>query len=296
MLNRIALFVSLVVLSLFFYYIYSLNDSYQEKNDLKSLDNGLLLTKNLLEEEQRHALAISALICEDAEFLKAYNANDRKLTFDVINKKIDTLSSLGKEQIDVQVHDKNSNAYLRSWDYNITNIPLGSFREGVVWVKKTKQAIASVEVGKRLNIKAISPIIENGNFKGSVEVIIGFTHLQAKLLEQGYSLFILLNKKYLNVATSLQKHPLVKNKYVLVNKNFNENIFGILKRSELNHLGSYGYYTKDSTSFGYFELKNLHNKQIGYCVLALQIKSKGNTNKHYAQPFSKENQNGVIIR
>jgi hypothetical protein len=296
MLNRIALFVSLVILSLFFYYIYSLNDSYQEKNNLKSLDNGLLLAKNLLEEEQRYALTISALICKDAEFLKAYNANDRKLTFDVINKKIDTLNSLEQEQLDVQVHDKNSNTYLRSWDYNITNVPLGGFREGVVWVKEKQQAIASVEVGKRLNIKAISPIIENGKFKGSIEVIIGFKHLQEKLLEQGYSLFILLDKKYLNIATSLQGHPFVKDKYVLVNKNYNENIFEMLKRSDLNHLGSYGYFTKNNISFGYFELNNLHNEQIGYCILALQIKGKGNSSKHYAQPFSKENQNGVIIR
>lgn len=296
MLNKLALIVSVMVISLFYYYVYVLNSGYEKEIFFRELDNGLLFSKNIFEEEQRYALTISSLISQDAEFLKAYYENDRQKTFDIINRKIKDLSNIEGSKIDVHVHDENSKTYIRSWEYNITNVPLSSFREGVVFVKNNKKKLVSVEVGKRLNIKAIAPILQDNNFKGSIEVIIGFEHIQNKLQRQGYTMFILLNKEYLNIATTLKNNPNIGNNFILVNKPQDEIALDNLKSSDVSSLGSYGYFQKEDTSFGYFELKNLHNKQIGYCVLALKNQTSMLLKKHYFENKTEQNNQGVTIR
>lgn len=296
MLNRVALIGSVVVISLFYYYVYVLNSEYEKDNFFTELDNGLLFTKSLFEAEQRYALTISSLISQDSEFLKAYYENDREKTFHIVNKKIRDLSQIEGAKIDVQVHDKDANTYLRSWEYSITNVPLSSFREGVVYVKETKKKLVSVEVGKRLNIKAITPILKEGNFKGSIEVIIGFEHLEKKLQKQGYTLFILLDKEYLDIATSLKNSPIIANKYALVNTPQDELAKSDLKKSDFSSLGSYGYFQNNTNAFGYFELKNLHDKRIGYFVLALKSEASTPLKRHYHEMQVEQNSKGVTIR
>lgn len=296
MLNKLALFVSIVVLSLFYYYVYVLNVDYEKENFIREIDNGLLFTKNLFEEEQRYALTISTLISQDAEFLKAYSEDDRKKTFDIVNRKIKDLSYLDGAKIEVQVHDKNANTYLRSWDFEVKDIPLSSFREGLVLVSKTKKRVVSVEVGKRLNIKAISPILQENELRGSIEVIIGFEHLQNKLLAQGYTMLILLDKKYLDIATELKDNPIIKDKFVLVNEVDDEQAISYLLNCDLSVLGSYGYFQNKNASFGYFGLNNLHNERIGYCVLALKSQNSSPLKKHYLEHKIEQDIQGVIIR
>lgn len=296
MLNKIALVVSVAVLTIFYYYIYALNSGYEKENFFRELDNSLLFAKNLFEEEQRYALAISTLISQDSDFLNAYYSDDRKKAFEIINEKIKNLSHIEGSKIEAQVHDKDANTYLRSWKYEITNIPLSEFRKGVVYVKESKKKVVSVEVGERLNIKAISPIFKNGEFDGSIEVIVGFDHLQNKLSMQGYTMFILLDKKYLDIAHTLQSNTLVAKDFILVNNPQDFEALNSLKNSDLSSLGDYGYFQNKNISYGYFRLKNLHNEHIGYCVLALRKQSDTLFKKHYKESTGEQNSKGVVIR
>ncbi len=294
--DRVVLLFAFFVLSVSLYYTYSLSIFYKKKDAVKTLDNALVLAKNLLEEEQRHAMSLSLLISQDKEFLKAYYANNKKLAFDTINKKIKILNSIESYPVDVQVHDKNSNCYLKSWDYNATSLPLASFREGIVFVKQSKKPIVSIEVGKRLNIKAISPILKDGKFEGSVEVIEGFGHLLEKLLEHGYITFILLNKKFLPIATSLKNHQKIQNKFLLVNDTYEKEGLNALQNSDLSSLGSYGYFSKEKFFFGYFGIRNLHNKNIGYCIISPENTNSTYLTNYHQNSAVKQTISGVTIR
>jgi len=268
--DKIVLIFTLVVLALSLYFVYSLRHSYLQKETVQSLDNALFLTRNLLEEEEQHALSLSLLLSQDRTFLEAFYNNDRKQVFEIINKKIKSLKKLQGYRFEVQVHDADLHTYVRSWDYSIKDVPLASFRKGLVLVKESKKPLVSIEIGKRLNIKAISPIIKNGVFYGSIEVIESFEHLQKKLAEHGYALFILLNQKYSKIATSLKNHPIILNKFILVNKSYDKHTLQSLKHSALSKLQSYGYFTKDDYAFAYFSIKNFSNKNLGYFVVVLQ--------------------------
>ena len=293
--DKIIFIFALTVLAVSFYLVYSLNITYAQKEAVQSLDNALLLTKNMLEEEQQHAMSLSLLLAEDKTFLKNYDAGKREKVFEIINEKIHSLETLQGYHFEVQVHDKDLHTYIRSWDYSIKDIPLASFRKGLVLVKERKKPMVSIEVGKRLNIKAISPILRGDTFMGSIEVIEGFTHLEEKLSEQGYDIFILLKKHYLSVATILKDHPLVQDRYVLVNDTYTKTSYDKLQKAILSHLGSYGYFSSGGYAFGYFEIKNYHNEKLGYCVIARK-KDVSLSSSHQKSMPDEFNGTGVIIR
>jgi len=294
--NKISVILFLLILLISLYSINILNSNYKENESIHSIDNALLLTKNLLEEEQWHALSLSILLSQDKEFLKAFYNKNRQSAFDIINEKIKTLKNFQNYNFEVQVHDENINTYLRNWDFNITNVPLSSFREGLVLARKRKKPLVSIENGKRLNIKAISPILKDGKFIGSIEVIEGFEHLRKRLLEHGYILFVLLDKDYYNSASPLLPYQDIQNKFVLVNESYENNSYNALKNAKLSELKNYGYFTQDKFYFGYFEIKNFSNKKLGYCVVALQNTNPIYIQNHYKYKVIQNNSSKVIIR
>lgn len=298
--NQIIAGASLVILGTSFYFVYSLNRHYAQQETIQSLDTTLQLAKNLLEEDEHHALSLSLLLSQNKSFLHAYYHGNRQKAFDILVQKINSINQFQGYNYDVQVHDADLHTYLRSWDFNITNVPLASFRHGLVQVKELKKPLVSIEVGKRLNIKAISPILKNGKFQGSIEVIESFEHLRKKLEEQGYALFVLLDKKYLNIATTLKNHPLLSDTFILVNTLYDSNAFNSLKNEDLRKLQTYGYFMQDKFSFGYFQMKNFKDKPFGYMVVATRNSMSMNTQAYHESKGqavkSFETNSEIIIR
>lgn len=250
--------------------LYVLLNINNDKKLVNQLENSLKLTKNLLEEEKRYALSLSILISEDKEFLEAYSRGNREATFNIVNQKIRTLKKLQNSSFEVQVHDQELHTFVRSWDFSIKDIPLSSFRQGLVKVKKTQKPLVSIELGKRLNIKAISPLIKNNQFIGSLEVIIGFDHLENELKQRGLDTYILLHNQYLNIANTLNKNQ--KNKeYTLVNDQ-NKNV-DFFKDININEFKDYGYFTNDDQAFSYFTYYSLKREKLGYLLISSQNSS-----------------------
>ena len=294
--NKIILIFTIIVLAISFYLLYSLNHTYTQKETIHSLENALLLTRNLIDEEQQHALSLSLLLSEDKSFLDAFYQQNREKTFDIINAKLSSLKKLQGYTFEVQVHDQDLHTYLRSWDFSIKDVPLASFRQGLVLVKEHKKPLASIEVGKRLNIKAISPILKDGKFQGSIEVISEFEHLRKKLSEQGYALFIILDKKYLSIATTLKKYSLLDNQFVLIDAGYATRSSQSLKKTDFDKLGDYGYFSQDGYAFGYFEIKNFYNDRLGYCLVAIQQDIQESMQENFQSDTIDKNISGVIIR
>ncbi len=271
------LFIILLLASFFialiFYLLTNLNNS---NNLLNKLENSLTTTKNLFEEEKRYALSLAILLSEDKEIINSFEKQNREESFQIINKKIKTLKQLQNSNFEIQIHNKNLTTYLRSWDINIKDVPLASFRQGLVKVIKEKKPIVSIELGKRLNIKAISPIIKNNQYIGSVETIVDFEYLSQELEKKGYELFVLLDKKYLNIANELENNKKIEN-YILVN---NANIHH-LNNLDLNNLKDYGYVSNKNHSFVYFSYYDLQNKHLGYIFTGIKNNKHININNNY---------------
>lgn len=259
-----------------FLIFYSLNNLNNNKNLLNNLENSLTTTKNLFEEQKRYALSLSILLAEDKTIIDSFMKKDREESFHIINKKIKTLKQLQNTSLEIQIHNENLTTYIRSWDINIKDVPLSSYRQGLVKVKEEKKPIVSIELGERLNIKAISPIIRNNKYIGSVEAIIDFEYLSQELEKKGYELFVLLDNKHLNIANKLKNNQKIMD-YILVN---NANIHH-LNNLSLENLKDYGYISNKQYSFVYFSYYDFDNKHLGYIFTGIHNNKHLDINNSY---------------
>lgn len=279
--NRYLLFILAATSILIALILYVLTSNNNANEQLSRLENSLVITRNMLEEQKRYALSLSILLSEDKEIIQSFLQQNRQESFDIVNRKIQRLKTLQNSHFEVQIHHKNLTTYLRSWDFSKKDIPLESFRKGLVNVKENKKPLVSIELGKRLNIKAISPIMVKDEFVGSIEIIIDFEYLFNELKQKGYTLFVLLNQTHLNIANELQNHPKIGN-YVLVNKANSEKLDALA----LNDLKDYGYLSNDECSFSYFSYYDLENQHLGYILTG--INNEKHLTIHNAFEYNKE--------
>lgn len=259
----IILFISLVIGYLF----YNLNNIEKEKVLINNLENALLMTNNLLEEDKKQALSFAILLKNDKEFLESFTKNDKRKTFEIIKKKLAQLELVQPKKFRIQVHDKNLYTYIKSWDATYKSENLEGFRKGLVEVKHTKKHLVSIELGKRLNIKAIVPIIENGIFLGSIEVITEFETLSHILKQRGYQFFVLLDDKYLDIAVDLAHNTKLKN-YVICNKVEDIALLNPLENIDIKNLGEFGYLINTQISIGYFTIYDIEKRKLGFMIVA----------------------------
>ena len=289
--NRYILALLLIAAITLSFIYYKLNLINRSNNLLTQLENGLTTTRYLFEEQKRYALSLSLLLSQDKEIKESFIKKDRKKSFDIVNKKINLLKKLQDSEIDVQIHNKNLTTYIRSWDFTKKDIPLESFRKGLVKVNKEKKPLVSIELGKRLNIKAISPLFEQNKFIGSIEVIIGFDYLEKELKQKGFDTFIVLKNKYLNIADTLKNNPKIDDFTLVNDKN---NYINILKSFNLKSLKDYGYFTNTSNAFSYFSIYTLNREKLGYIIISLANEDNILINNSYEKSRLEKN-NRIII-
>lgn len=270
-------FISLFLLLLFFifiaFYIYNLLEN--KNSQILKLENSFKVTKDIISLQKRYAQSLSILLSSDTEIVNAYRKKDKTSCYEVIQKKILSLKNYQNTKIEIQVHNKDLTTFLRSWDLDAQNNPI-SFRKGVLKVKETKKAYVAIELGKRLNIKAISPIIYKDEYIGSLEVIIDFSFIEKELRQKGLDFYVLLDKKYLNIATELSHNPLVKN-YVIVNKKNISNLDGL----NFKDLKEYGYINNEKYSFVYFRIFDYENRNLGYILSGFYNDFSSLDDKHF---------------
>lgn len=289
--NKYLLFLSFLTLFFIIFIFYLLTNINNNEQLISKLENSLIYTKNIFEEEKKYALSLAILLSKDKEIIDSFLKKDRKESFILVNKKISTLKKLQNSDIEVQIHDQELNTYLRSWDFSIKDIPLSSFRQGLVKVKESLEPLVSIELGKRLNIKAISPLIVNNKFIGSIEIIIDFKGLTKKLHKNSLDMYVLLDNKYLNKKNELTDNQKI-NDFILINQDMiNPNIF---KDINLRNLEDYGYFTNENLAFSYFTFYSLDREKLGYVIISSKNNKKTQVNSSYKKQINNTNHRIII--
>ncbi|NLC28115.1 MAG: chemotaxis protein, partial [Campylobacteraceae bacterium] len=157
------------------YTLRQMNQTIHQESMEKQVEAALWQAQEAIESRKRTALSISLILSNSPSILKAYEDSNREAVFEEVHKYLESMKTFGDfGQVDIQFHTKDLEAWVRSWDKRSFGMPLSGFRKGLVHVKKSQTPYVSIELGKRLNIKAISPILLKDDFIGSVEVIVGF--------------------------------------------------------------------------------------------------------------------------
>jgi len=299
----------ILILTTSLYYIDKINRKTHAENLTKKSDNALQTMLELIESEKERALSIAVLLAQKESIIQGYKANDRKKLFEEINSVIDSLKNSGNdERLDIQLHTSDLRAYVRSWDFDTYDIDLTPFRYGLLKVKKEQAPSVGIELGKRLNIKAIAPIVSDSRFLGSAEVIVGFDRVEKKLSQKHFSFIVLLEKEFLNIATDIRRFDDLA-EFANITDSCNSLCLDALKNLNLTKDFSGGYFEEGGFVFGFLPLYGAQNEKLGVIGVGFEKSLLGGSYLLNTPSFAQDieighdtpspapvERNGVVIR
>ena len=252
-----------MVLSLGFL-IYRANHNLYIEDAKNSVESVLGLTQELISNEKQLALSIALMLSQNDTLKEGYLKNDRQLLFEALQIEIPKIKQyLQIENLEVQLHTKDAKAYVRSWDFEDYGDDLSSFRKGITLLQQTKMPLVAIELGKRLNIKALCPIYSKETFIGSLEIIISFDEVAQKLADKKINFVVLMDKKFLDIGEWMKELSQVDD-YVIVSNNCPSGCINALSSILSTSTLEEGFARENGVLFGFTPLFDLEAKQVGY--------------------------------
>ena len=265
--NFILLFVVVIITLLYFLYKYN-NIINQNQIDIL-VSNKVEIVQNELTNQKNQALSLAILFSKNQEIIKNLeNNNPRDLKIELLKLLNNIKTYTNQNNIQIQIHTKDLNVFVRSWEDKDIGLNLESFRKGLVKVKETKKPFVSNELGKRFNIKAIAPIFDkNEEYIGTIEVIMDYIDLKNRLKYMGIEIIPLLEKKYLEVAKSY-KNNIFLHDYVVIQEESDKKLYDFLSQNKEFLSNKKFYYENKNRIITQIPLGNIDEKSsVGLMVI-----------------------------
>lgn len=264
----ILLLIFLPILVVIFYFLHSLDKKLAHNQILKNLEQSYFLLEEAINDQAKLAQSIAFGLSVDEIVINSLKNHKPDDAYNFLLERTNKIKkTLSIPNLLIQIHTKELKSFARNWDKNGSGVPLEAFREGLKLVKETKRPISGVELGKRLNIKAIVPIFDDGQYLGSIEAIFDFEGLEKKLAQFEIVPVVLLEKELINIAVDEKDKPDIK-RYKLINQACNNECFYELKEG-FNEANSVMVGKK--YAFGFKDLYSYSYKKIGKLGVAIKI-------------------------
>jgi methyl-accepting chemotaxis protein len=216
---------------------------------------------------------LSAIIgvAENGTISKALKENDRDLAIARLDGMIETYKQNGKN-IKIQIHTADLKSFVRSWAQDKFGDDL-SFRDSLRKVKEEKKAMSFIEVGRDgLAIRAISPIIRDGQYLGSVELLEGAGAISRKFAKDQKKYITLLNKDVIGTATLVSEHTDVGGGFYVANdKWFDKDMIDFAKGLDYPKLLKDGHLITDKYFITFSPLVDFKGQEIGINVVGEDV-------------------------
>ncbi|AOO64099.1 cache domain-containing protein [Sulfurospirillum halorespirans] len=244
--------------------IYRANHNLYIEDAKNSVESVLGLTQELISHEKQLALSIALMLSQNETLKEGYLKNDRALLFETLQSEISKIKHyLQIENLEVQLHTKEAKAYVRSWDFDDYGDDLSTFRKGITLLHQTKMPLVAIELGKRLNIKALCPIYAKNEFIGSLEIIISFDEIAQKLNAKKINFVILMDKELLEIGEWMKELTQIDN-YVIVSNSCPSGCINALNAIISTSTLEKGFARSNDALFGFTPLFDIEAKQVGY--------------------------------
>lgn len=244
--------------------IYRANHNLYIEDAKNSVESVLGLTQELISHEKQLALSIALMLSQNEALKEGYLKNDRKQLYTTLQSEIPKIKQyLQIENFEVQLHTKDAKAYVRSWDFDDFGDDLSTFRKGITLLQQTKTPLVAIELGKRLNIKALCPIFDKNEFIGSLEVIISFDEVAQKLSSKKINFVILMDKALLEIGEWMKELEQVDG-YVIVSNSCPTGCVNSFISIVSTPIMRQGFARSNGALFGFTPLFDIEAKQVGY--------------------------------
>ena len=220
-------------------------------------------------------LTNSINISKNYDVVRALKDNDRSIA-------IAGLGAISKEfkdntnykNIKIHVHDADVHSFLRAWKPTKFGDDLSGFRKTIVHVKKTQKPLVAIELGRAgLVLRGLSPIIEDSQYRGSVEFMQGLNSVvkDAKKIHN-YDMAIVMKNSYLSTATLMADAPKTGNytlavKESVVNKDFFNDLKNIKIANTKEHQLTDKYFVVSEA------IKDFSGSVVGYALIGNKLEN-----------------------
>ena len=268
------IFFFIIIIAVLLYFLKMYNQILQKEHTDILVSKNIEIINNEISYRKKHALSLAILFSKNETIINSLYYNNREKTKKELLNLLNTISDYANlKNIQIQVHTKELNVFVRSWEDKDTGMNLKSFRKGLVKVKKTLQPYVSNELGKRFNIKAICPVFKDGKYIGSIEVITDYTLLKNRLKVLGIDTMPVLNKKFLDIA-KYHKHNKTLFNFVVIDNNYDNKFYDLLSHNKEIFDMKKTYYTLGEKIIVFIPLGYENNRIISYLVSMFDTKKQ----------------------
>jgi hypothetical protein len=244
------------------------------KNEVKEekiyhiMDQIRLTLNSQLKSHQMDDLKVALMLSKNEGLVNALDNDDEDLGYKLLDDITKSIQKNTNIRIRAQIITKELNIFARSWDDIYAGMPIGDYRLDLKYFNTHTNPRASIEIGRRLGIKATVPIYKNGEFLGYVEAISFFKSITDFFSSMGVDLYVLLDIKYTDTAILMMQNLTIDN-YVLANRNYNYAHIQTLNRINFKELKLNGVVYADKKYIFYENMKDGNGKIIGGFVFVL---------------------------
>lgn len=212
-------------------------------------------------------------IAKNYDVIRALKENDRNIA-------IAGLGAISKEfkeftdykNVKIHIHDAKVHSFLRAWKPKKFGDDLSSFRKTIVSVKDTQKPIVAIELGRAgLVLRGLAPILDNGNYLGSVEFMQGLNSIVKSAREiNDYEIAIVMKNDFLSTAAALESAPKI-GEYTLavkedvVDKGFMNNLSSIDISNTTSFMLAGDYYVVSEP------IRDFSDRVVGYAVIGNKV-------------------------
>lgn len=262
-LSFIIIFITLL------YFLYKYNNKVEQNQVDILVSNRVEIVQNELINQKNHALSLAILFSRNQNIISFLEKNKPKeLKKELLSSLENIKNYTNINNIQIQVHTKDLKVFVRSWEDKDTGLSLESFRKGLIKVKETKEPFVSNELGKRFNIKAISPIFNQKNeYIGTLEIIFDYSDLRNRLKYMGIEIIPLLKKEYLPIATSHQDNSFLHD-FVIIQNDYDKKFYDLLLQNKSYLSNEKFYYEYNNKIITQIPLGDNDLKSVGILMIS----------------------------
>jgi hypothetical protein len=257
--------VSVVLISVALFYN---KGKIKEEKIYHILDQLTLALDTELKSRQMDDLGMALFLSKNEGLVNALENDDEDLGYKILSDITNTIKENTSRRIRSQVITSEYNIFARSWDDVYAGMPIGDYRTDFEYFKTHSTPRASVEIGRRLGVKATVPIYKDGAFLGFTEVISFFKSMTEFFSSIGVDLYVLLDVKHTDTAV-LMSENLTIGDYVVSNRNYNYSHIQTLNAVDFKELKLNQILYEDNKYIFYETMYDGSFKAIGAYVFVL---------------------------
>ena len=267
MLKKIVFVFIIVVIGISLALVYN-QSKIKEEKIYHILDQLTLALESELKTHKMDDLEVALLLSKNEGLVNALENDDEDLGYKILSDITNTINKNTSRRIRAQVITSEHNIFARSWDDIYAGMPIGDYRTDFEYFKTHDTPRTSIEIGRRLGIKATVPIYKDGIFIGFVEVISFFKSITEFFSSIGVDLYVLLDIKHIDTAVLMMEN-LTIDEYVVSNRNYNYSHIQTLNAVNFKELRLSQVLYIDNKYLFYASMYDGNHKPIGAFVFVL---------------------------